>query len=872
MVGKTVSHYKILEKLGEGGMGVVYKALDTELDRIVALKFLPQSLAPDEAEHARFLQEAKAASALNHPNICAIHALGEHEGQRFIDMEFIDGETLRMRIADGGLRTGEAIEYAIQIAEALQEAHSRGIIHRDIKADNIMVSAKNQIKVMDFGLAKLKGSLKLTRTTSTVGTLSYMAPEQIEHETVDARSDLFSMGVVLYEMLTGHLPFRGEHEAAMMYSILNEAPEPIQKYVPDISSELVHIVDRALDKDPEDRYQSAHDMVIDLRRLKKQTTRVVRRPESGAGTGPIGPTPEAKPKRTIPFRRTGIAAACVLAVVVGALLLLSRGTPKLNRSPIVRTLEIPFSQIDYPGISADGNWIAFAARDASNEWSIYFMNVAKGEPRRLTTEPFQAVGYAEISPDGSEVLYDRTPPGMPNGIYIVSSLGGTGRRIAEPGTGARWRPDGKLIGYVQSGGPFIVTKTGKREFWTVRPDGSESRLIFVDSTSYRAGNFCFDWSPDGKSVAWLRSYPGYEELFIRDLASGKERQLTSYTMPITEIAWASNDQIFMTTSKGGNTNVWVIPAAGGEAVQVTKGSGPDIGVRVSADAKRLLFMEQRRISNLWTAAVDGSNARQLTFDNQILEMPMFSPDNSRISFTMSSADVLRPGSHLFVILSDGGNRVQLTAGEALQYYTCWSPDGKYLTYGSRRTDEPFDSSRVYLVEASNPGVPRLIGAGFIGQWIDADRIVTLEFLPHPRATLHFLHDPEATVSLQDSAWSFPLHESEYTLMADFRTGRRGWWLLSAHQGKTASAMEILPSELLTSAWPSINLRYLLLRQSNGEFWRISLPELKRERLPGILDRTDPWGGYIQLSYDGTRWTYLRSRIDARLVLMENVFE
>ena len=274
LVGSTVSHYKILSKLGEGGMGVVYKAHDTELDRTVALKFLPHGLTAEESEQARFMHEAKAASALNHPNICTIHTLGEHDGERFIDMEFVDGKTLREIVPVKKMQ--DAITYAIQIAEALQEAHTHGIVHRDIKAENIMVNSKNQVKVMDFGLAKLKGSLKLTKTSSTIGTLAYMAPEQIQGEEVDARSDIFSFGIVLYEMLTGHLPFRGEHEAAMVYSIVNEDPEPLQHYVPDAPSELLHILDRALEKDREDRYQTVHDMLIDLRRLKKDSSRVSR--------------------------------------------------------------------------------------------------------------------------------------------------------------------------------------------------------------------------------------------------------------------------------------------------------------------------------------------------------------------------------------------------------------------------------------------------------------------------------------------------------------------------------------------------------------------------------------------------------------------
>jgi|GEM_PF-164447 len=287
MIGQTISHYRIVEKLGEGGMGVVYKAEDTKLKRTVALKFLPRSLETHEPERARFLQEAQAAAALNHPNICTIYdiALGEGpEGssQQFIVMEYVEGVTLRQKVESCRASSlvapsvNDAITHAIQIGEALQEAHSKGIVHRDVKAENIMVNTKKQVKVMDFGLAKLKGSLKLTRTSSTAGTLAYMAPEQIEGGEVDARSDIFSFGVVLYETLTGHLPFRGEHEAAMMYSILNEEPHPVQDYLPDAPSELLHVLNRALEKDPEDRYQTVHDMVIDLRRLKKETTRVVR--------------------------------------------------------------------------------------------------------------------------------------------------------------------------------------------------------------------------------------------------------------------------------------------------------------------------------------------------------------------------------------------------------------------------------------------------------------------------------------------------------------------------------------------------------------------------------------------------------------------
>ena len=273
---ETILHYKIIEKLGEGGMGVVYKAEDIKLKRIVALKFLPKQSKISEQDEARFLQEAQAAAALNHPNICVIHAIEDDNGQQFIAMEYVDGVTLREKIAQNPMLVAQAVGYGIQIGEALQEAHGKGIVHRDIKADNIMVNSKNQVKVMDFGLAKLKGAMRLTRTASTVGTLAYMAPEQIQGGIVDARSDIFSFGVLLYEMLTAHFPFRGEHDAAMMYSILNEDPEPLQKYLSDVPAEIQNIIDKALEKDPDVRYQTCQDIVVDLRRLQRKSSRISR--------------------------------------------------------------------------------------------------------------------------------------------------------------------------------------------------------------------------------------------------------------------------------------------------------------------------------------------------------------------------------------------------------------------------------------------------------------------------------------------------------------------------------------------------------------------------------------------------------------------
>jgi eukaryotic-like serine/threonine-protein kinase len=266
MVGQTISNYKILEKLGEGGMGVVYKAHDTKLDRTVALKFLPLSITSSDEARERFIREAKTAAALNHPNICTIFAVDEHDGNQFIVMEYIDGVTVRNQLETKNTKLETIINYALQIAEALAEAHEKGIVHRDIKPENIMVDSKNRIKVMDFGLAKIKGSMNLTKSGSTVGTTRYMSPEQIQGGELDARSDIWSFGVVLYEMLTGQSPFHGEYEPALLYQILNESPLPISRYRDDVSEELEQYIIRMLEKEPGTRYDSFSSVIHDLRK------------------------------------------------------------------------------------------------------------------------------------------------------------------------------------------------------------------------------------------------------------------------------------------------------------------------------------------------------------------------------------------------------------------------------------------------------------------------------------------------------------------------------------------------------------------------------------------------------------------------------
>ena len=323
MIGKTISHYKILSKLGEGGMGVVYKAHDTRLDRDVALKFLPQYVSSDPTEKERFYHEARAASALNHPNITTIYEINEHEGRLFISMELVEGRTLKQLVESEPPSINRVLDIAIQAGEGLAAAHEKGITHRDIKSENVMVTPKGQAKVMDFGLAKVRGATRLTRAGSTVGTAAYMSPEQAQGEEVDHRSDIFSFGVVLYELLTGRLPFKGEHEAALLYSIVNEEPPPIARFNEKAGDDFQRIVSKALAKDREERYQHVDEIVADLKRERKalESARTGRVGSSAAQPAARAEEPAAamKPRRNslkyiVPATIVGVAVLLILVL------------------------------------------------------------------------------------------------------------------------------------------------------------------------------------------------------------------------------------------------------------------------------------------------------------------------------------------------------------------------------------------------------------------------------------------------------------------------------------------------------------------------------------------------------------------------------
>jgi Tol biopolymer transport system component/predicted Ser/Thr protein kinase len=864
MIGQTILHYRILDKLGEGGMGVVYKAHDTKLDRDVALKFLPHHLSATPDEQARFLQEARAASALNHPNVCTIYDIAEHEGQQFIIMECVDGKTLRQMVPVQKIQT--AIDYAIQIGEALQEAHSKGVVHRDIKTDNIMVNSKNQVKVMDFGLAKLKGSLKLTRTSSTVGTLAYMAPEQIEGGEIDARSDIFSFGVVLYEMLTGHTPFRGEHEAAMVYSIVNEEPTPIQKYLPEISSEFVHILNRALEKDPNDRYQNVAEMVIDLRRTRKETTRVTRHLEEELKPG-LTAVPARLMRSAKRMRWMVVSALVVIGAVVVLVVLTHK--PELNPDMQVRVLQTPFRNIGYGGMSAEGNWLVFPAQDERGKFDVYMMNISQGQIRKVTNDSSVRVYSATISPDAGTILYSRVNVETTEFELVrVPSLGGQGRVLIDTVTTGWFSDDGQNVYYVIQRGlpPARIVQ----QLWMCALDGSSRRLVMADTVTTRPGSrIALKPSPDGMSVAWTRNFPeGYSEIMIRDLKTGLDRQLTYDKKLADDPLWTPTGHIIYGSKKGGNVNLWMIPVGGGESKQVTRGAGPDYPTAIAANAKRLLYAELQQVGHIKIANLSDGTVRQLTIDDRIRGLPSISPTGKLIVFPTQEVDAVSNVRDIYVMDRNGGNVRRITDDMNFKFVPTWSPDEKWITYCARRIDEPAESTRVYLVRSDQQGQSRLVGKGVRTYWFNEKQFIVYDGVSTFIGSID--RDGYQKFS-EDSVLAQPILDGQYVLIFDYHKGREGWSFTNASSYKSSGAARArsLCKGYFYGTFAQGGKQFFYWNWNSRELHRILLPNGKDERVKGTFPGLF---GYFDVRSDGKEIVYQDSFSKRRFILIENVFK
>jgi len=745
MIGQTISHYRIVEKLGGGGMGVVYKAEDIELGRMVALKFLPELVAKNPTVLERFRWEARAASGLNHPNICVIYEIGEAHDQRFIAMEYLDGTTLRQRIADHPLPFPLLLDLGIEIADALDTAHSHGIIHRDIKPANIFVTQRGHAKILDFGLAKFTVSDEPSISGNTfgdtqsvgspnrpgpaLGTISYMSPEQALGQPLGSRSDLFSFGIVLYEMATGVLPFQGQTPAAFFDSLIHQTPEWPLRFNPATPLELERIVRKALEKDPAQRYASAADMRTDLQNLRRET-------ESGRGLvtrSAASPGPDSKERI-----RSALATAVTTPVraplmprrkaviwggfiVVGVLAILAAVRfLQLPPSPprVVASVQVTNDGLPKRSLVSDGVRLYFSEYVGGH--SVLMQVSTSGGDTASLPNPLPSADIYDILPGRSELLLRTGEVGVEpeSALWVLPVPGGSPRRVGDiVAHTATWTPDGRHIIYGNGSTLYVcnVDGTESRKLVTVAGvpfglrvsrDGSLLRFSVEDPAQHTSslwevavdghglhsllpewnkppGESAPTWTPDAKYFFFQSARANGQEIWaIRERKSIMSRaasvplQLTAGPLAFSNPVSGESGRLFVI---GRKRRFDLVRYAGKSQQFSTYLPGISAGeAEISRDGQWITYVAHPE-HTLWRSKLDGSSRLQLTFVPLEAHLPRWSPDGTRIAFMG-----LRPGKpwKIFVVSAQGGTPQELTSEGRNEGDPTWTPQGQSIIFGA----------------------------------------------------------------------------------------------------------------------------------------------------------------------------------------------
>jgi Tol biopolymer transport system component/serine/threonine protein kinase len=696
--GTRVGPYEILEPLGRGGMGEVYRGRDPRLGRDVAIKVLPAVLAADPQRLGRFEREATALAALDHPNIVTIFSVEEADGLHFLTMQLVRGHTLAALIPPRGMPLAQLLPIAIAIAEALAAAHQRGVIHRDLKPGNVMVTNDGQVKVLDFGLAKLRhdsasetalteASTQVTVDGTILGTAAYMSPEQAEGRPVDQRSDIFSFGIVLYEMATGTLPFKGGTAVAVVSAILKEAPPAPSSVSSTVHPLLDRIVMRALAKQPGRRYQSAIDLRNDLDELLAPTATRAR-----ASLGP------ALRRRA---RLLGVAGGSML-VAAASWLLWRSGVPRHNAAP----LRASFAQLTalpgieaFPSLSPDGQWVAYSA-SVSGNLDVYLQSTSGQTPIDLTAQSPADDDQPAFSPDGQRIAFRSDREG--GGIFVMGRTGEAVRRVTRFGFNPAWSPDGtRLVFATERMGLMPLNAEGDSELWVVPVEGGEPRrLSAADGVQPK-------WSPHGQRIVFQRRLGSrglQMDIMTIPADGGEPTPVTGDQAADWSPTWSPDGRfVYFVSDRGGSMNLWRIAvdeASGhprGEPEPLTTPAAFVAHPSLSADGRRIAFSSVLTQQNIQAMRFDPatltmSDPTWLTTGSRQWSSPDPTPDGEWAVFY--SRDL--PEGDIFVVRLDGTGLRQVTGGPPVDRMPRWAPDGERIAYFSDRGGGPL---QVWIVRA-----------------------------------------------------------------------------------------------------------------------------------------------------------------------------